>query len=52
MHKLDIVGILQAYAWRVTGATSEKEIIKILKDLRKEFDLKKLKKIEGVKVGR
>lgn len=52
MHKFDIVGTLNTYAQRVSSATSSRRIIEILQELRKEFDLRTLKKIEGVRNDR
>lgn len=42
MSKDNIVGILQTYALRVRCASSKERIIEILKELRKEFDLRKI----------
>lgn len=47
MKKDDIVGTLQTYALKVRGAGSKKDIIKILQELRKEFDLRKIEDNEN-----
>ena len=44
MSRLDIVGILQTYALRVATCHKKEKIIKIIKELKKEFNIKELRK--------
>ena len=44
MPKLDLVGILQTYALRVASCNRTERIIEIIKELKQELNIKKLRK--------
>lgn len=44
MSRLDLVGTLQTYALRVASCHKKEKIIEIIKELKKEFNIKELRK--------
>lgn len=43
MNNLDIAGLLQTYAYRAAKATTTSQLRKIIKELREELDLRKVR---------
>ena len=44
MTKLDLVGTLQTYALKVASVNKKEKIIEMIKDLKKELNIKELRK--------
>lgn len=44
MKKLDLVGILQTYALKIASCDNPERIIKIIKELKQEMNIKQLRK--------
>lgn len=44
MIKLDLVGTLQTYALKVSSCNNKEKIIKVIKELKEELNIKYLRK--------
>ena len=44
MSNLDLVGILQTYALKIAHCDNDERIIKIIKDLKEELNIKRIRK--------
>lgn len=43
MNQFDVSGLLMTYSEKAKNATTTKQLKKIIKDLKEEFDLRKIK---------
>ena len=46
MNNLDVAGILMTYSEKARNAKNKKQLKEIIKDLKKEFDLRKIMDFE------